>query len=62
VDRIRDEVKEVAVDDNVVLIITVSLPDPLKGTWLISKKKDTVCEVQTASTNTMQMSSSQHRR
>jgi hypothetical protein len=62
--RTKDEVREVeaAVDDNVVMTITVC-PESLSGSYeLMVKKRDIVCVEQTANTSTMPMSSSQHRR
>jgi hypothetical protein len=62
--RTKDEVREVeaAVDDNVVMTITVC-PESLSGSYeLMVKKRDTACAEQTANTSTMLMSSFLHQR
>jgi hypothetical protein len=65
--RIRVEVREVeaAVDDNVVMTITVRssfLSWMCRWIELMVKKRDTVYAEQTANMNTMPMSSFRHRR
>jgi hypothetical protein len=62
--RTKGEVREVeaAVDDNVVMTITVCPQTPSWRYELMVKKRDTVCAEQTASTNTMPTSLFQRRR